>query len=310
MPEAKKIAKKMCYPIILNAAAGGGGRGMRIARSPSQLEEQFTMAQNEAKAAFNDASLYIEKYLLNARHIEIQVVADKKGNVIALGERECSIQRKHQKLIEETPSPFVDERLRRKLLKAAEDAAKHVGYESLGTFEFLVDEKGRFYFMEANTRVQVEHPVTEEAYGLDLIKEQIKIAAGEKLSIPDGLRMRGHTIECRVNAEDPATFAPSPGTIDFLVFPGGPGIRVDSAAYQGWRIPSDYDSLIAKVVAHAPKRHLAIKKMQAAIEMTAIVGIKTNLPLHLAILADSEFLNGDYDTQFMERFLAKNGSPQ
>ncbi|MDH7513576.1 MAG: acetyl-CoA carboxylase biotin carboxylase subunit [Clostridiales bacterium] len=310
MPEAKKIAKKMGYPIILKAAAGGGGRGMRIARSPSQLEEQFTMAQNEAKAAFNDASLYIEKYLLNARHIEIQVVADKKGNVIALGERECSIQRKHQKLIEETPSPFVDERLRRKLLKAAEDAAKHVGYESLGTFEFLVDEKGRFYFMEANTRVQVEHPVTEEAYGLDLIKEQIKIAAGEKLSIPDGLRMRGHTIECRVNAEDPATFAPSPGTIDFLVFPGGPGIRVDSAAYQGWRIPSDYDSLIAKVVAHAPKRHLAIKKMQAAIEMTAIVGIKTNLPLHLAILADSEFLNGDYDTQFMERFLAKNGSPQ
>ncbi len=310
LPEAKKIAKKMGYPIILKAAAGGGGRGMRIARSPSQLEEQFTMAQSEAKAAFNDASLYIEKYLLNARHIEIQVVADKKGNVVALGERECSIQRKHQKLIEETPSPFVDEKLRRKLLKAAEDAARHVGYESLGTFEFLVDEKGRFYFMEANTRVQVEHPVTEEAYRLDLIEEQIKIAAGEKLSIADGLRMRGHTVECRVNAEDPATFAPSPGTIDFLVFPGGPGIRVDSAAYQGWRIPSDYDSLIAKVVAHAPKRHLAIKKMQAAIEMTAIVGIKTNLPLHLAILADSDFLNGDYDTQFMERFLAKNGPPQ
>ncbi len=310
LPEAKKIAKKMGYPIILKAAAGGGGRGMRVARSPSQLEEQFSMAQSEAKAAFNDASLYIEKYLPNARHIEIQVVADKKGNIVALGERECSIQRKHQKLIEETPSPFVDERLRRKILKAAEDAARHIGYESLGTFEFLVDERGKFYFMEANTRVQVEHPITEEAYGLDLIKEQIKIAAGEKLSIPDGLRMRGHTIECRVNAEDPATFAPSPGTIDFLVFPGGPGIRVDSPAYQGWRIPPDYDSLIAKVIAHAPTRLLAIKKMQAAIEMTAIVGIKTNLPLHLAILADSDFINGDYDTRFMERFLAKNGPPE
>ncbi len=310
LPEAKKIAKKMGYPIILKAAAGGGGRGMRTARSPAQLEEQFSMAQTEAKAAFNDASLYIEKYLPNARHIEVQVVADKKGNVVALGERECSIQRKHQKLIEETPSPFVDERLRRKILKAAEEAASHVGYESLGTFEFLVDEKRRFYFMEANTRVQVEHPITEEAYGLDLIQEQIRIAAGEKLSIPDGLRMRGHTIECRVNAEDPATFAPSPGTVDFLVFPGGPGIRVDSAAYQGWRIPSDYDSLVAKIIAHAPRRLLAIKKMQTALETTAIVGIKTNLPLHLAVLADSDFINGDYDTQFMERFLAKNGPPK
>jgi acetyl-CoA carboxylase biotin carboxylase subunit len=310
LPEAKKIAKKMGYPIILKAAAGGGGRGMRIARSPSQLDEQFAMAQNEAKAAFNDPSLYIEKYLPSARHIEIQVIADKKGNVVALGERECSIQRKHQKLIEETPSPFVDEKLRRKMLKAAEEAARHICYESLGTFEFLVDEKGKFYFMEANTRVQVEHPITEEAFGLDLIQEQIRIAAGEKLSVPDGLRMRGHTMECRINAEDPATFVPSPGTIDFLVFPGGPGIRVDSAAYQGWRIPSDYDSLVAKVVAHAPRRLLAIKKMQAALEMTAIVGIKTNLPLHLAILADSDFINGDYDTQFMERFLAKNGPPK
>jgi acetyl-CoA carboxylase biotin carboxylase subunit len=310
LTEAKKIAKKMGYPIILKAAAGGGGRGMRIARSPSQLDEQFAMAQNEAKAAFNDASLYIEKYLPNARHIEIQVIADKKGNVVALGERECSIQRKHQKLIEETPSPLVDEKLRRKILSAAEDAARYIGYESLGTFEFLVDEKGKFYFMEANTRVQVEHPITEEAYGLDLIKEQIRIAAGEKLSIPDGLRMRGHTIECRINAEDPATFAPSPGTIDFLVFPGGPGIRVDSAAYQGWRIPPDYDSLVAKVVVRAPNRLLAIKKMQAALEMTAIVGIKTNLPLHLAVLADSDFIKGDYDTQFMERFLAKNGPPK
>jgi len=308
LAEAKKTAKKMGFPVILKAAAGGGGRGMRIARSPAQLDEQFVLAQSEAKAAFNDPSLYIEKYLSNARHIEIQVVADKKGNVLALGERECSIQRKHQKLIEETPSPFVDEKLRRRMLSAAQDAARHIGYESLGTFEFLVDEKGNFYFMEANTRVQVEHPITEMAYGVDLIEEQIRIAAGEKLSIPEGLKMRGHTIECRINAEDPVTFSPSPGKVDFLIFPGGPGIRVDSAAYQGWQIPPDYDSLVAKIIAHAPKRSLAIKKMQAALEMTAIVGIKTNIPLHLAILSDSDFINGDYDTQFLERFLARDGT--
>lgn len=304
--EAKKMAKKMGFPVILKAAAGGGGRGMRIVRSPAQLEEQFALAQSEARAAFNDESLYIEKYLTNARHIEIQLVADKKGNVIALGERECSIQRKHQKLIEETPSPFVDEKLRRRMLSVTQAAARHIGYESLGTFEFLVDEKGNFYFMEANTRVQVEHPITEMAYGIDLIEEQIRIAAGEKLSIPEGLRMRGHTLECRVNAEDPTTFIPSPGTIDFLIFPGGPGIRVDSAAYQGWKIPPDYDSLIAKIIAHAPNRSLALQKMKTALEMTAIVGIKTNIPLHLSILSDSDFIDGHYDTQFMERFLAKN----
>ncbi len=307
LAEAKKTAKKMGYPVILKAAAGGGGRGMRIARSPAQLDEQFTLAQSEAKTAFNDHSLYIEKYLAHARHIEVQVVADKKGNVLALGERECSVQRKHQKLIEETPSPFVDEKLRRRLLSVVEAAARHIGYESLGTFEFLVDEKGNFYFMEANTRVQVEHPVTEMAYGIDLIEEQIRIAAGESLSIPGGLKMRGHTIECRVNAEDPSNFVPSPGTIDFLILPGGPGIRVDTAAYQGWQIPPDYDSLVAKIIAHAANRSLAIRRMQAALETTAIVGIKTNIPLHLAILADTDFANGEYDTQFLENFLARNG---
>lgn len=307
LAEAKKLIKRMGFPVILKAAAGGGGKGMRIARSQAQLEEQFPLAQNEARAAFNDPSLYIEKYLPNARHIEIQVIGDKKGNVVAFGERECSIQRKHQKITEETPSPFIDDKLRRKMTKAAEEAAHHVGYESLGTFEFLVDEKENFYFMEANTRVQVEHPITEMVYGVDLIKEQIKIAAEEKLSIPDGLKMRGHAIECRINAEDPVTFTPSPGTIDFLVLPGGPGIRVDSAAYRGWQIPPDYDSLLAKICAQAPTRPLAIKKMQSALEMTAIVGIKTNLPLHLAILADSDFVSGSYDTRFMERFFQKNG---
>ncbi len=306
--EARKIAKKIGYPVILKAATGGGGKGMRIARSQTQLEEQFNLAQNEAKSAFNDSSLYIEKYLPEARHIEIQVIGDKKGNVVAFGERECSIQRKHQKIIEETPSPFVDERLRKRMVNYTEDAAHAIGYESLGTFEFLVDEKKNFYFMEANTRIQVEHPITEMVYNIDLVKEQIAIAAGEKLSIPDDLEMRGHSMECRINAEDPVTFAPSPGTIDFLVLPGGAGIRVDSAAYQGWKIPSDYDSLLAKIAALAPSRPQVIKKMQAALEMTTIVGIKSNLPLHLQILADSDFLNGRYNTQFMERFLGKNNN--
>jgi acetyl-CoA carboxylase biotin carboxylase subunit len=306
LPEAKKIAKRMGYPVILKAAAGGGGKGMRIARTRAQLEEHFGPAQNEAKASFSDPSLYIEKYLPHSRHIEIQVVGDKHGNVVALGERECSIQRKHQKVLEETPSPFVDDKLRKRMIKAAEDAARHIGYQSLGTFEFLVDEEGRYYFMEANTRIQVEHPVTEIVYGLDLVKEQIRIAAGEKLSIRDDLEMRGHGLECRINAEDPTTFSPSPGTIDFLVFPGGEGIRVDSAAYQGWQIPPYYDSLVAKIVALAPTRAEAIKKMQTALEMTTIVGIKTNLPLHLAILSDTDFMEGRYDTQFMERFQQKN----
>jgi len=310
LSEAKKIAKKMGYPVILKAAAGGGGKGMRIARTRAQLEEQFALAQNEAKASFNDASLYIEKYLDNSRHIEIQVIGDKHGNVVALGERECSIQRKHQKLIEESPSPFVDDRLRKRMTKAAEDAARRIGYQSLGTFEFLVDGQGRYYFMEANTRIQVEHPVTEMAYGIDLVKEQIRIAAGERLSIRDGLEIGGHCLECRINAEDPVTFSPSPGTIDFLLLPGGNGIRVDSAAYQGWQIPPDYDSLFAKIVALAPTRPEAIKKMQTALEMTTIVGIKTNLPLHLSILADTDFARGSYDTQFMERFQQKNGNNQ
>ncbi len=308
LPQAKKIAKKMGFPVILKAAAGGGGKGMRIVRTAAQLEEQLNLAQNEAKAAFNDPSLYIERYLACARHIEIQVVADTHGNVLALGERECSVQRKHQKVIEETPSPFVDDRLRKKMIKAAEDAARNIGYQSLGTFEFLVDERKRFYFMEANTRVQVEHPVTEMVYTIDLVKEQIRIAAGEKLSFSHDLEMRGHSLECRINAEDPVTFSPSPGTIDFLVLPGGQGVRVDSAAYQGWKIPPDYDSMIGKIAVLAPTREEAIRKMQTALEMTTIVGIKTNLPLHQAILADTDFANGQYNTQFMDRFQAKNNN--
>lgn len=303
LSEAKSIAKKIGYPVILKAVSGGGGRGMRIVRSPNHMDEQLSIAQYEAKASFGDSSLYMEKYIANARHIEIQVVGDTKGHVIALGERECSVQRKHQKVLEETPSPFVDEKLRKRIIKAAQDAAVSIGYQSLGTFEFLVDNEKRFYFMEANTRVQVEHPITEMVYGVDLIKEQIKIAAGEKLSFPHDLQMSGHSIECRINAEDPDTFIPSAGKIEFLVLPGGQGIRVDSAAYQGWVIPPDYDSLLAKVVAKAPTRREAIRKMQTALEMTTIVGIKTNIPLHLNILSNSDFKKGNYSIQFLENFL-------
>lgn len=307
--EAKKIAQKIGYPVIIKAAAGGGGKGMRICRNAAQLEEQFPMAQNEAKAAFGDPSLYLEKYIPGARHIEIQVIGDSRGKVIAFGERECSVQRRYQKIIEETPSPFIDERTRHKMMKDTQEAAEEIGYRSLGTFEFLVDEKKRYYFMEANTRVQVEHPITEMVYGLNLIKAQIRVAAGERINFPLELEMRGHAIECRINAEDPETFIPSPGKIDFLVFPGGEGIRVDSAAYAGWEIPTHYDSLIAKIIAYAPTRQLAIAKMKAALETTTIVGIKTNIPLLLNILSSDDFVKGNYNTQFLENFLRTKEIP-
>lgn len=307
--EAKKIAQKIGYPVIIKAATGGGGKGMRICRNASQLEEQFPMAQNEAKAAFGDPSLYLEKYIPGARHIEIQVIGDSRGKVIAFGERECSVQRRYQKIIEESPSPFIDERTRHRMMKDTQKAAEEIGYRSLGTFEFLVDEKKRYYFMEANTRVQVEHPITEMVYGLNLIKAQIRVAAGERINFPLELEMRGHAIECRINAEDPETFIPSPGKIDFLVFPGGEGIRVDSAAYAGWEIPPHYDSMIAKIIAHAPTRQLAIAKMKAALETTTIVGIKTNIPLLLNILSSDDFVKGNYNTQFLENFLRTKEIP-
>ncbi len=305
LSEAKKICKNTGYPIILKAASGGGGKGMRIVRSAAHLEEQFSIAQNEAKAAFGNSSLYLEKYIEGARHIEIQVIGDKKGNIFAFGERECSIQRKYQKLLEETPSPFLDEKTRRKLIRAVQEAAHFVGYESLGTFEFLVDAQKKFYFIEVNTRIQVEHPTTEMVYDIDLIKEQIRLAAGENLSLSNDLNINGHSIECRINAEDPKNFIPSPGKIDFLVFPSGPGIRVDSAAYCGWTIPPDYDSLIGKIVVKGSSRMEALKKMQVALEMTIIVGVKTNIPLHISILSNSDFIKGKYDIQFMEKFLSK-----
>ncbi len=305
LAETKKMAKKIGFPVILKAASGGGGKGMRVVRSLTQLEDLYPIAQNEAKASFGDPSLYMEKFLPHARHVEVQVVGDKQGHVLALGERECSIQRKYQKLIEETPSPYIDDKSRKKILKAVQEAAHSVNYQSLGTFEFLVDDKKKFYFMEANTRIQVEHPITEMVYGIDLIKEQIRIAAGERLSFSDNLKFRGHSLECRINAEDAETFIPSPGKIDFLVLPSGQGVRVDSAAYSGWDIPPDYDSLVAKIVVMAPHRQEAIKKMLTALEMTTIVGIKTNIPLHIDILSNSNFRKGDYDTHFMTDFLNK-----
>ncbi len=301
--DAKKLAQRIKYPVILKAAAGGGGRGMRIVRKAAALEEQFSIAQYEARAAFGDPSLYLEKYIESARHIEIQVIRDSQGTVFAFGERECSLQRKHQKVIEETPSPFIDEKTRKRIIKAVEDATDFIDYRSLGTFEFLMDPQKKFYFMEANTRVQVEHPITEIVYGIDLIKEQIRLAAGEDLSLNRELEMHGHSIECRINAEDPETFVPSPGKIEFLVMPGGQGIRVDTAAYQGWNIPPDYDSLLAKICAFAPTRHECILKMQAALETALVVGIKTNIPLHQNILANSEFRKGRYDIQFLEKLL-------
>lgn len=303
--EAKKVIRKIGYPIILKAVAGGGGKGMRVAYSAAELDKQFPIAQNEAKAAFGNPSLYLERYIQDSRHIEIQVIGDQNGNVIAFAERECSIQRKHQKLIEETPSPFIDEKIRKKMIKAARDASKAIGYQSLGTFEFLVDERKKFYFMEANARIQVEHPITEMVYGIDLVKEQIKIAAGEKLILPPEMKPRGHSMECRINAEDAETFIPSPGKIDFLILPGGQGVRVDSAAYRGWEIPPDYDSLVAKIIVHTSKREESIQKMQIALESTSIGGIKSNIPLHLKILADKDFQNGKFSTQFMEKFLSK-----
>jgi len=303
--EAKLVAKQIGFPVIIKASAGGGGKGMRIARTSSQVEEMFPLAQNEAKSAFGDDSLYIEKLIQPARHIEVQILGDKKGNVVALGERECSIQRKHQKLVEESPSPVIDERMRRRLIKAAEDAARYIGYQSLGTFEFLVDEQKRYYFMEANARVQVEHPVTEMVYSVDLIRAQIMVAAGEKVPFTHDQKCQGHSIECRINAEDAETFIPSPGKIDFLVLPGGEGVRVDSAAYCGWEIPPDYDSLVAKIIVKAPTRNEAVKKMLMALEMTTFVGIRTNIPLLINIISHSDFIRGVYDIQFMERYLAK-----
>ena len=307
--KAQKIAKDLGFPVIIKAVAGGGGRGMRVIRAAGELAKALKTAQREAEAAFGVGDVYIEKYVEKPRHIEFQVLGDHHGAVVHLGERECSIQRRHQKLLEEAPSVAVTEKMRRKLGGAVVDAARAVQYTNAGTFEFLLDDKGNFYFLEVNTRVQVEHPVTEMITGVDIVKEQIRIAAGERLSFKQGdVTFTGHAIECRINAEDPETFAPSPGVIHAFSVPGGPGVRVDTFAHSECTIPPYYDSMIAKIIAHGRDRQEAIARMRRTLEMTVIEGIKTSIPMHLKILADPDFVAGRLHTSFMDRYVVEKKS--
>jgi acetyl-CoA carboxylase biotin carboxylase subunit len=301
---AIKVAGELGYPVIIKAVAGGGGRGMRVVRSREELSKAFRTAMREAEAAFGVGDVYLEKYVEQPRHIEIQVLGDHHGNVVHLGERECSIQRRHQKLLEEAPSVALTEKQRRKLGHTVVDAAKAVQYANAGTFEFLMDPSGHFYFLEANTRLQVEHPVTEFITGVDIVKEQIQIAAGRRLSFKQGdVKFAGHAIECRVNAEDPETFVPSPGVIHAFSVPGGPGVRVDSYAHSECTVSPYYDSLIAKIITYGRDRTEAIARMKRTLEMTVVDGIKTSIPLHLKILDDPDFAAGRLHTGFMERFM-------
>jgi acetyl-CoA carboxylase biotin carboxylase subunit len=304
--KALKQAKDIGYPVIVKATAGGGGRGMRIVRAPAELSNAVKTAQREAEAAFGVGDVYIEKYVESPRHVEFQILADQSGNVVHLGERECSIQRRHQKLIEESPSPALDPKIRRKMGHVVIDAAKAVQYTNAGTFEFLMDPTGHFYFMEANTRLQVEHPVTEMVTGIDIVKEQIRIAAGERLRFKQGdVAFTGHAIECRINAEDPDTFVPSPGLIHAFSVPGGPGVRLETLAHPDCIVSPYYDSMIAKIITHGADRSEAIARMRRTLEMTIVEGIKTTIPLHLRILADPDFVAGKFSTAFMEEFLAR-----
>ncbi|ODS56483.1 MAG: acetyl-CoA carboxylase biotin carboxylase subunit [Acidobacteria bacterium SCN 69-37] len=302
--QAITIAKDLGYPVIIKAVAGGGGRGMRVVRSADELPKAFKTAMREAEAAFGVGDVYLEKYVEQPRHIEIQVLGDHHGNVVHLGERECSIQRRHQKLIEEAPSVALTEKQRRKLGATVVDAAKAVQYANAGTFEFLMDPSGHFYFLEANTRLQVEHPVTEFITGVDIVKEQILVAAGRRLSMKQSdIEVRGHAIECRINAEDPVTFVPSPGVIQAFSVPGGPGVRVDTFAHSDCTVTPYYDSLIAKIITYGRDRTEALARMRRTLEMTVVEGIKTSIPLHLKVLADPDFIGGKFDTSFMERYM-------
>ena len=302
--QAVKVAKELGYPVIIKAVAGGGGRGMRVVRKPDELGAALKTATREAEAAFGVGDVYLEKYVESPRHIEIQVLGDHHGHVVHLGERECSIQRRHQKLIEEAPSPALTDRQRRKLGATVVDAARAVQYTNAGTFEFLMDSGGHFYFLEANTRLQVEHPVTEFVTGVDIVKEQIRIAAGQRLSFRQSdIEIKGHSIECRVNAEDPETFVPSPGVIHAFSYPGGPGVRVDSYAHSECTVSPYYDSLIAKIITYGRDRTEAIARMRRTLEMTVVDGIKTSIPLHLKILSDPDFVAGRLNTAFMDRFM-------
>ena len=307
LEEAKEVAAKAGYPVLVKASAGGGGRGIRRADSPEELESQMIIAQQEAKNFFGDDSVYIEKLLINPHHVEIQIIADKHGNYIHLCERDCSMQRRNQKVLEECPSPIVSPELRKKMGNAAVTAAKQSGYYNAGTIEFLVDENRDFYFMEKNTRIQVEHPITEEVTGFDLVKAQIEIAAGLPLNVSqEDITLRGHAIECRINAENPDLgFRPSPGTITALYMPGGPGIRIDGAVYQGYTITPYYDSMISKLIAHGSTREDAINKMKWALAEFIVEGVDTNIDFQLEILRQPEFRSGNYDNGFLNRYMEK-----
>ena len=301
---ALKVVKEIGYPIIVKAVAGGGGRGMRVVRSAGELANALRTATREAEAAFGNGDVYIEKYLESPRHIEFQIIGDHHGNVVHLGERECSIQRRHQKLIEEAPSPALSDKIRKKMGSVVVDAAKAVQYTNAGTFEFLMDKDGKFYYMETNTRLQVEHPVTEMVTGIDIVKEQIRIAAGERLSFKQSeVTFTGHAIECRVNAEDPETFAPSPGVIHAFSAPGGPGVRIDTFVHSECTVTPYYDSMIAKIITWGRDRQEAIARMKRTLDMTVIEGIRTSVPLHLKILNEKDFHAGRLSTSFMERFM-------
>lgn len=307
LKDAKLIAKQIGYPIMLKAAAGGGGKGIRIVYNEEELEKQYLIVKQEAKNAFNDDEIYIEKLIQNPRHIEIQILADEHGNVIHLGERDCSLQRNHQKIIEETPSTIVDEKLRNKMGNAAIKVAKIAGYTSCGTVEFLVDKNKNFYFMEMNTRIQVEHPITEMRTGVDIVKQQIRIAAGDELKLKQkDIEFKGHSIECRINAENPKkNFMPCPGTIKGLHFPGGNGVRIDSYIYDGYNIPSNYDSMLAKIITFGLNRNEAISKMKRVLEELVIDGIQTNQDFLLEIIKNPNFIRGNFDTSFIEKEILK-----
>jgi len=310
--EALRVAKQIQYPVIIKASAGGGGKGMRVAHNDVRLISAFMTAQAEAEAAFGVPDVYIEKYIERPHHVEIQIAADSHGHVVSLGERDCSVQRRHQKLIEESPSPVVDAKLRKRMGEAAVRGAKAVGYNSVGTVEFLVDEQGNFYFMEMNTRIQVEHPVTEMVTGIDLIKEQIRIAAGEKLSFTqDEVHWKGHAIECRINAEDPdQDFMPCPGQVTLYHPPGGPNVRVDSHLYTGYRVPPHYDSLLAKIITYGNTRKEALRTMLRALDEMTVEPIKTTIPFHRKVLNEPSFVAGRYSTDFVERFYAQKTSSE
>jgi len=302
--DAIEMSKKIGFPVLIKASSGGGGRGMKLVHTQASLASAFNMARTEAISAFGDGEVFVEKYCEQPRHIEIQIMADEHGNVIHLGERECSIQRRHQKILEEAPSPRVDSKLRQKMGEVAVKLAKGIGYTNVGTVEFLLDKNKDFYFMEMNTRIQVEHPVTELTTGVDIVKEMIKIAAGEKLELKQkNISLKGHSIECRINAEDPKTFMPSPGKITELVIPGGIGVRVDTAIYCGYNVTPYYDNLLAKLVVHADNRADAIVRMTRALEEFHIGGIKTNISLHLKIMKDHDFIAGKTDIDFLTRFM-------